>query len=500
MGRVVVIGSGLAGLSTAIRLRSSGHQVIVFEQAAEPGGSLGRIRLGDFFFDAEPGLWLLPQSMADLFASAGLRLDDYLDFLPVEPACRFLFPDGERFDLFTHEEKLRAEVKRLSPEDARGIAGFLRTPRLAFKAQQRAWQHPVRRWQDSLLGFLHPAALFRLPWLLDPHSASGFARSGWRHPHLRRAFAWAPLDLGSSPDHAPAAALWPLAATLLFGAWYPRGGTHGLRRALLRLIEHVGVELRCGEAVAEIVVISGRARGVITAGGHSVEAHAVVHAADPISQARLRYTPEPNKPDSFPRRWEKREPSFGLYAFLWGCGRDWPALAHRTVVFSDHPDQEFQPLREWRVPATDPTVTVVHPARTDPELTPRGRSALAAWFAAPALSARWRWNDDHRAAYRETLLGRLEVRGLEGLSTAIGEEKLLTPEDWLRFHGCARGSVWGSASHSLPALISRLPNRHPRVPRLYYCGRWTHPGPTSPQVVLASKLVAQLVDQDVGSE
>jgi len=498
MGRVIVIGSGLAGLSTAIRLGSAGHQVLVFERAEEPGGSLTRIRLGEDYFDAEPGCVLLPQLLADLFAAAGERLDDSIDFLPVQPAYRFVSPEGERFDFWTDRERLRDEIGRLSPDDAPRFERFFRYSRHAFHALSRGvWRRPLTRKSDLWLGLLFPASLLRSPWLFDPRRAATIARGRWHHPLLRRAFAHLTAELGSSAHHAPAAALWNAHAQWKFGAWYPRGGMWGLRRALLRVADRAGVQIRCGESVGEIVIQAGSARGVVTQEGRSIEAHAVINSADPVSLSRFLIQKTSPSLERFRRRWERRDPSFTRFAYLWSCSRDWPVLAHQTVFLSEDAHTEYQHLRDWQVPAPEPTLTVVHPARTDRDLGRRNRAALTAWLPLPGLSARWRWNDDQRLAARDAAIARLQGLGLDDLSASIEAERELPPSDWRDEYGCYRGIGWGPAAHSLRSLLARYPNRHPLISRLYFVNRWTHPGPTTPQILIGSRLVSQLVAHDL---
>ena len=68
--RVVVIGSGIAGLSAAIRLRVAGHEVDVIEANAYVGGKLSEIRMGDFRFDAGPSLFTMPHWVNELYELA----------------------------------------------------------------------------------------------------------------------------------------------------------------------------------------------------------------------------------------------------------------------------------------------------------------------------------------------------------------------------------------------------------------------------------------------
>ena len=69
--KVIIIGSGVAGLATSIRLARKGYDVQVFEANPYPGGKLSAFNLGDFRFDAGPSLFTMPQFVEELFEICG---------------------------------------------------------------------------------------------------------------------------------------------------------------------------------------------------------------------------------------------------------------------------------------------------------------------------------------------------------------------------------------------------------------------------------------------
>ena len=86
--RVVVIGSGLGGLSAAAHLVRRGHQVTVLERSSTPEGSAGVLRGEGFSIDTGPTVLTLPQVLAETFAAAGRDIASYLTIDPVDPMYR----------------------------------------------------------------------------------------------------------------------------------------------------------------------------------------------------------------------------------------------------------------------------------------------------------------------------------------------------------------------------------------------------------------------------
>ncbi len=92
--RVVVVGAGLAGLASAIRLAAAGVRVTVIERGTRPGGKMGRREIGQYRWDSGPTIFTLPELFDQLWSAAGATRSDDLTLLPVEPASRTFFADG----------------------------------------------------------------------------------------------------------------------------------------------------------------------------------------------------------------------------------------------------------------------------------------------------------------------------------------------------------------------------------------------------------------------
>jgi phytoene dehydrogenase-like protein len=81
----IVIGAGVAGLASAIRLAVKGYAVQVFEKNSYPGGKLSHFSLGNYQFDAGPSLFTQPQNIEELFQLANEPIEAYFTYqsLPI---------------------------------------------------------------------------------------------------------------------------------------------------------------------------------------------------------------------------------------------------------------------------------------------------------------------------------------------------------------------------------------------------------------------------------
>ena len=87
--KAIIIGSGIAGLASSVRLAAKGFEVEVFEANSYPGGKLSEIQLGAYRFDAGPSLFTLPEQVEELFRLAGKDPKDHFEYQKLDIACHY---------------------------------------------------------------------------------------------------------------------------------------------------------------------------------------------------------------------------------------------------------------------------------------------------------------------------------------------------------------------------------------------------------------------------
>ena len=98
MRKAIIIGAGIAGIATSIRLAVKGYKVHVYEGNSYPGGKLTSIKKGDFRFDAGPSLFTLPNLVTELFDLCGESPDDHFSYIRKDVICNYFWDDG--FSIF----------------------------------------------------------------------------------------------------------------------------------------------------------------------------------------------------------------------------------------------------------------------------------------------------------------------------------------------------------------------------------------------------------------
>ena len=119
--KVIVIGSGLGGISAAISLAQEGYAVSVHEKNEKIGGKLNVLKQDGYTFDLGPSILTLPHIFERLFERSHRKLADYISIRPLRPHWRNFFEDGTTVDLVPEPERMAAEAQKVgeSPEALR---------------------------------------------------------------------------------------------------------------------------------------------------------------------------------------------------------------------------------------------------------------------------------------------------------------------------------------------------------------------------------------------
>lgn len=489
---LVIVGGGLGGLAAAIRLQHAGHQVRIVEKNERVGGKMNLVEADGYRFDTGPSLFTMPWVVRDLFRSVGRDADAVLDIQPVDPVCRYRWPDGTRFDHRASLSELVGEITRLEPRDAGGLFRFLAWSERIYRATAEPF---LLAPFEGLRNFVTPRFLRDAPALDPLHTLHQANQRFFRSPYLRQVFDRYATYNGSSPYRTPATfAIIPY-IEFAEGGWYLRGGMYELARALEALARELGVEIELNAEVVQVCIDNGIVTGVQLADGRVLAADRVVVNADALHALRHLVAPE------YRRRWhnrriERAEPSCSGFVLLLGVDRNYAQLAHHNIFFSRDYPAEFRAIFDLQVPAPDPTIYIALTARSDPQHAPPGHLNLFVLVNAPATSARFDWQREAQG-YRNLIIRKLERLGLDNVNEHIRYEHRITPADFADRYRGWRGALYGPSSNSTFSAFLRPPLRSPDVRQLYFVGGAAHPGGGIPLVLLGGRALAQMIDRDI---
>ena len=490
---VAVIGAGLGSLAAAIRLAAAGWRVDLYERLAGPGGKAGSQSLDGYRFDSGPSLLTMPWVFDALFAAAGKRREDYLEFIPLEVICKYFWDDGMVLRTWADRQTLIAELRRTTGESQERLhAYFERCRRIYDIAGELFLEHNPRE-PSTILSLQFFRSLLRLGGIDAGRTLAEAHEQAFLSPRLRQLFNRYATYNGSSPYRAPATLCIIPHVEYAGGAYAVGGGIQAIPQALDRLARELGVQLHYQTPVERILHRRDAKRGRyrvrgVTVGGAELEYDAVIAGADvrPVYDDLLQ---DQEAPDIV--RYRKLEPSSSALVFFWGMKRKFPELELHNIFFSrDYPDEFRAIFDRHRCPA-DPTIYVNITSKVTPADAPPGRENWFVLINAPCdIGQDW---EAETARVRERVITRISELLRIDLESEIAAESVMTPRDIQLRTASHGGALYGISSNSRSAAFSRHPNRSRRYRGLYFCGGSTHPGGGMPLVLLSAKITAELV-------
>jgi len=489
--KAIVIGAGLGGLASAMRLGAKGYDVTIIDKLDMPGGRGSAIHKDGYRFDLGPTIVTVPQVFKELWAACGRDFEAEVDLRPMQPFYEIRWPDGSSFTACQDSGAMRAEVERLSPGEGKGYDRFLKD------SEKRYWfgfEDLGRRSMHKLWDLIK--VLPRFAMLRADRSVYAHAAKRFKDERLRMAFSFHPLFIGGDPFRVTS--MYTLVSHLEkeFGVHYAMGGVAAIAKAMANVVTDQGGLLRMGEEVDEILCTNGRATGVRLATGEQLDADIIVSNADAgHTYSRLmRNIPSKRWTD---QKLDRTRWSMGLFVWYFGTKgtRDkWKDVGHHTILNGPRYRGLVDDIFINGKLSEDMSLYVHRPTVTDPSCAPEGDDTFYALSPVPHLGfdnpVDWA---EMAETYRKKVQAVLEDQLLPGLEAHITASEMLTPEDFQTRYLSPNGSGFSIEPRILQSAYFRPHNVLEEVPGLYLVGAGTHPGAGLPGVISSAEVLDKLV-------
>ncbi|MFN5061926.1 MAG: phytoene desaturase family protein [Pseudomonadota bacterium] len=487
--KAVIIGTGAGSIASALRLRALGLAVDVFEACPDAGGRARTLTFHGHSFDAGPTVITAPWLFDELFELFGEDRRAAIEFLPCDPWYRLLFADGEQLDLVPSIERQEAEIARISPSDALNYRAYLQHCQRLYSVGYEQLGTADFSSLSSMLKMIPQLMQLRGMTTLWRYTASYFTDR-----RVRQAFSLPPLLVGGNPLTTTAIYGLIHAMERKGGIWFAKGGTSQLISQLIALATRHGVRFHYNHPIHSIVT---NASGQVTAIEASQQGESIripcdlaVWGGDPRT---LYNTLGPQRLSLIERLRERTvTSSMGLYVLYFKTKRNYPSVAHHTIVLSPRWEGLLKDIFSGTGLPSDPSLYLHRPAATDTTLSQSESDLFYVLAPVPHLGNYQSWERDE-PRFRQTVLEILANRALPGLLENLVFAESVDPRYFRDTLMSPLGAGFSIAPTLSQSAWGRFHNRMDKITNLYLCGAGVHPGGGLPGVVTSAKVVERLV-------
>ncbi len=485
MSSAIIIGAGIAGIATALRLRAAGMDVSVFEANDYPGGKLHAFSLEGYRFDAGPSLFTMPELVTELFGLFKEQSNDFFDYNRKESVCNYFWEDGIRFTVNGDRDVFVKDAEAKFGIEASTLLNYLKNSQKKYELTSPIFLEKSLHKISTYLSLDALKALTQMSKMGIGSSLNTLNEAVLKEPHLVQLFNRYATYNGSSPYKTPGIMSMIPHLELHLGTYFPKGGMHSITISLYELAIRQGITFHFGQKVDKIVVTKRRAVGI--------QVKDKQHYADVIvSNMDIFSTYEKLLPDqSHPKRILSQERSSSAVIFYWGIRKQFPELDLHNIFFSQDYQKEFTNLFEHKTLFDDPTVYINITSKEEVGDAPSG---CENWFV--MVNAPGDYGQDWNklvAQVRQNIINKINrLLGID-IEPLIEVEDVLSPPLIEQRTSSYRGALYGTASNSKFTAFLRHPNFSSRIKQLYCSGGSVHPGGGIPLCLLSAKITSDLI-------
>jgi len=486
--KVVIIGAGFGGLSSAAFLAKRGHDVTVLEMHDQPGGRARVWKQDGFSFDMGPSWYMNPDIFERFFAEFGKKPADYYELVRLDPAYRMFFGERDFHDLSPDFEKNVALFESIEPGAGDRLREYIDTAQYQYEVSKREFLYKRYRTMRDFFSWKLLLEGNRLHLL---ENLAKYTGRFFRSLRLRQMLEYAMVFLGGAPSNTPAIYALINYVDMKLGIWYPMGGFGAVVRGIERLATEQGATFRYGAEVVAIETSGDRATGVRLATGEVVPADIVVANGDyhHLDTALL----PPEKRSYGPRWWQRRKVAPSAFLLYLGIEGRMDSLAHHNLVIAENWQEHFDAIFDHPDWPERPSYYVCAPGRTDPSVAPHGDEAL---FVLMPVASGIEDTDEIRHRYADFLIADLERISGEPFRERIRVQRVFSQRDFARDYHAFKGTALGLAHTLMQTAIFRPSPKSKKLENLYYAGQYTHPGIGVPMTLISATVLDGIVAED----
>jgi len=472
----IVIGAGVGGLVSALKLSCQGKKVILIEKQPLPGGFATTFSRKGFIFESAV------HCVDTLTENEEIRsfLDESditkeVKFINLDDFARIIYPEHD-FVADFKQNNFITTLKGSFPHETKNIDRLFRE----FDKFHKQFNNFYFSKLPDFVKLIISPVFYPLVIKASICTAAQFVDGYIKDVKLRAIITDIWRFAGLPPSRLSA-----LYFLLIFECYYynsstyVKGGFMNLFKAMVERMRESGSEIKFNTTVMRIITQQGkRVKSVITDKGERFEAKVIISNVNAIDTLANMLDDDAIK-ESYRRKLASLEKSISAFQVYLGLRVPAKDLGMTNSILSvnttyNHEDNLNYSLRgDYDICSLE----LVDHAQIDPSLAPQGKGTLLIM----TLDNYANWSNLTADEYKKKKLdtaNKLIMRAekyLPGLSKHIEVMEVATPKTMSRFGSSPEGAIYGFAQTIEQSGINRLTQKT-KIKGLFLAGAWTEPG------------------------
>ncbi|MBN1599225.1 MAG: phytoene desaturase [Bacteroidales bacterium] len=485
--KVIIIGAGIGGITTAIHLAQNKFDVRIYEKNDYAGGRCGNFTKDGHRFDIGATLLMMTDIYRETYASFGKELEKELELYRMDPIYRIKYINGQELNFTSDLASLQQQLESIEPGSYKNFLAYMAQSYSSYKLSMK---HIIDRNYYKATDSFNLKNLILLLRLKAFNKHYEFTNKYFKNELLKIAFTFQNIYVGQNPFTASALFSMLPFLELTEGVWYPKGGMFRVIENLLEIAQEFGVTINYNKVAEKIQIENNKATGVRFTDSSCDTADII------ISNADLPYVYN----DLLPRtkqstRVNKLKYTCSAFVFHWGMDKIYNNFEQHNVFVSRDYKENIVTLFKSKSLSDDPSFYIHAACKSDKTAAPVNQDSISAIVPAGHIdeSNPKNWNSLKQQA-RDAIFRRFMEEGITDFEEHIKFEVCYTPQTWKTIFNLSRGATFGSLSHNLLQMgFMRPHNQHKKYKNLFFVGGSTHPGNGIPMALLSAKLSSEKI-------
>lgn len=484
---VLVVGAGIGGLATALRLAKRGYKVEIIEKNSQAGGRLNQLKKDGFTFDTGPSFFSMSYEFNEFAKDCNIELP--FKYVALDPLYTVNFSRSPKtYRLYKDIHKLAEQFKEVEPDFEIKMRKYLKNGKALFNDTVDI---VIKENYNSVFAYLitlmkvnpiHLPILFRNFWQQVCRYFSS--------DDAREIISLVAFFLGRTPFDTPAV------YTLLSYTEFEHDGYYNVEGGMYKIVEGIVEELRKENVTitynTEIVdfVANGRKLDCLVDQNNRQWKSDIVVVNSDAASFRGRIF---KRPKFSMEKLDKMEWTMGPLTIYLGLKCKLPQVEHHNYYLGDNFKEYANKIFQTSGTLQKPYYYVNVLSRNNPGCAPEGCESL--FFVCPVPDLRFKKNWDDKDEIVNSILADFSRRINQDILPEIVSKTIYTPVDWQNQYNLHRGSGLGLSHKMLQIGAFRPTNFDEVFKNVFYVGASTVPGTGLPITMISSKLVVERIEK-----